>query len=60
MNLLWNEISKKTENGNKIADCIKRGDLVPDAIIMNIIENWIMQTDCWVNGWVMDGFPKTA
>ena len=59
MNLLRNEISKKTENGNRISECIKWGDLVPDDLIMNIIENRIKQTDCRVNGWVMDGFPKT-
>lgn len=59
MNLLWNEISKKTDNGNLIQDCIHKGELVPDDLIMSIIENRIKQTDCWVNGWVMDGFPKT-
>jgi len=59
MNLLRNEISKKTERGNIISDAIKKGELVPDDVIMSIIENWIKQTDCRVNGWVMDGFPKT-
>jgi len=59
MNLLRNEISKKTERGNIISESIKKGELVPDDLIMSIIENRIKQTDCRVNGWVMDGFPKT-
>lgn len=59
MNLLRNEISKKTERGQIISESIKKGELVPDDLIMSIIENWIKKTDCRVNGWVMDGFPKT-
>ena len=41
MNLLRNEISKKTERGNIISDAIKKGELVPDDVIMSIIENRI-------------------
>jgi len=59
MNLLRNEISKKTERGVIISESIKKGELVPDDLIMSIIETRIKQTDCRVNGWVMDGFPKT-
>ena len=40
------DASKKTENGNMISECIKKGELVPDDLIMSIIENRIKQTDC--------------
>ncbi len=39
MNLLRNEISKKTERGQIISENIKKGELVPDDLIMSIIEN---------------------
>ncbi len=59
MQLLRDEISQKTERGSTISQCIADGELVPDDVIMGIIERRLNQTDCKVNGWVMDGFPKT-
>jgi len=61
MQLLRDEINRKTERGRTISQCINKGELVPDDLIMNIIERRLMysKTDCKVNGWVMDGFPKT-
>ncbi len=41
MNILRNEISKKTETGKKIAESIKNGELVSDDVIMSLIENRI-------------------
>lgn len=32
---------------------------MPDFIVNNIIENRLKQSDCKVNGWIMDGFPET-
>jgi adenylate kinase len=32
---------------------------VPDHIINTIIEKRLRQSDCKVNGWVMEGFPYT-
>jgi len=59
MQLLRDEISKKTERGQTISTSIQNGELVPDDLIMSIIERRLSETDCKVNGWVMDGFPKT-
>jgi adenylate kinase len=37
---------------------MERGDLVPDSIIMEIIEVRLQETDC-KNGFILDGFPRT-
>lgn len=33
--------------------------MVPDAIVNRLIEKRLKQSDCKVNGWVMEGFPYT-
>ena len=33
--------------------------MVPDHIVNGLVEKRLQQTDCRVNGWVLDGFPKT-
>ena len=32
--------------------------MVPDEIVIPLIEQRLKQSDCKVNGWVMDGFPQ--
>ena len=31
--------------------------MVPDELIIPLIEARLKQSDCKVNGWVMEGFP---
>lgn len=57
--LLKNEIRKNTDNSKEIASCLEAGDPVPDVIINQIIEKRMRQSDCKVNGWVLEGFPQT-
>ena len=33
--------------------------MVPNNIITPLIENRLKQTDCRVNGWILDGYPQT-
>jgi len=56
---LKNEIRLKTDKGKRIKDCFAKNKLVPDEIICSLIESRIRHTDCKLNGWVLDGFPKT-
>ena len=35
-----------------------RGDLVPDSLIMDIMEARLQEPDCQ-NGFILDGFPRT-
>ena len=37
---------------------MERGELVPDEIIMSIIEKRLAKSDC-NNGFILDGFPRT-
>lgn len=60
MNLMKDEIAKKSTRGKIIAECISKGELVPSTIVISLVEHRLKQSDCYVNGWVMDGFPKTV
>lgn len=57
--ILRSEISDGTELGSQAKDIIKRGGLVPDEIIVQIMEERI-QTNTEVNGFLFDGFPRTT
>lgn len=59
LELLKKEISNNREFGKSISDAIDAGEMVPDHIINGLVEKRLQQTDCRVNGWVLDGFPKT-
>lgn len=56
--LLKKELNENPENGAKIAKCIDSGETIPDSIVNNLIDNRLKQSDCRVNGWVMEGFPE--
>ena len=57
--LIKEEIVKKPELAQVLAQCVKEGKLVPESIIIPLLEQRIKQSDCRVNGWVLDGFPQT-
>jgi adenylate kinase len=58
-NLINGEIASKTPVGRVAAELMKEGDLVPDDMMISLIESRLNQTDCKVNGWVLEGFPKS-
>ena len=37
---------------------MERGELVPDDIVLGIVEERISRPDC-ANGFILDGFPRT-
>ncbi|MEK9673816.1 MAG: adenylate kinase [Rhodospirillaceae bacterium] len=47
-----------TEVGLKVKEGMDRGELVEDALIIEMISDRIDQNDC-KNGFVLDGFPRT-
>ncbi len=57
--LVRNEIKDRTETGKKIEDYTKRGELVPDDIIIELLKRRISQPDC-ADGFILDGFPRTV
>jgi adenylate kinase len=56
--ILRAEIKKKTDLGNEVDAILKKGELVPDDIMLKIIRNRLTERDC-KNGFILDGFPRT-
>lgn len=54
-----NEIARNPEAGKLISSSLDSGQLVPDSLVLPLVEQRLKQSDCRVNGWVLDGFPQT-
>jgi adenylate kinase len=52
-------IAAGTELGRRCDDIMKRGDLVPDDVVVGIIAERLDHPDC-AQGAVFDGFPRTV
>ncbi|RAI04232.1 adenylate kinase [Acuticoccus sediminis] len=52
-------VKAETEIGLKAKDIMNRGDLVPDEVVVGIVEERIEEPDC-KNGFILDGFPRTV
>ena len=52
------EIKKQTDLGKKIKEYSDRGVLVPDDIIIKLLEERLKKPDC-KKGFILDGFPRT-
>jgi adenylate kinase len=53
-----NAIRDNTPAGLAVKACIDRGDLVPDSMVIAMINERINCPDC-ANGFLLDGFPRT-
>ncbi len=51
-------VKEGTELGKEAQGYMERGELVPDALIMGIMEERLQQDDC-KQGFLLDGFPRT-
>lgn len=56
--ILRAEIKSDSELGKQAAGYMKRGDLVPDDLILAMIEKRLQEDDT-ANGFILDGFPRT-
>jgi adenylate kinase len=56
--ILRSAVKQGTDIGRQAEEYMNRGDLVPDTVIMGIMEARLQQEDCR-NGFVLDGFPRT-
>ena len=56
--ILRKEISDKSEVGSQAKTYIDNGNLVPDNVILRIIENRLKASDAQY-GYLLDGFPRT-
>ena len=56
--ILRGAVQSGTELGKEAEAFMKRGDLVPDSLIMGIMEKRLQEPDCQT-GFLLDGFPRT-
>lgn len=56
--MLRKAVSDGTALGKEVQSIIRDGKLVPDELIVSIIEERIAQEDCR-EGFILDGFPRT-
>ncbi|MCB1175602.1 MAG: adenylate kinase [Leptospiraceae bacterium] len=51
-------VKNGTEMGRKAQEYMNSGQLVPDAVVIGIVEDRLQEADT-KNGYVLDGFPRT-
>ena len=56
--ILRNAVKAKTKLGIEAQGYMERGELVPDKLIMDIMEARLQEPDC-AKGYLLDGFPRT-
>jgi adenylate kinase len=56
--ILRGAVHAGTELGKEAEAYMQRGDLVPDSLIMGIMEKRLQEPDCR-QGFLLDGFPRT-
>lgn len=56
--MLRQAVAEQTMLGQQVGGIINQGRLVPDDLIISVIEERISRPDC-DNGFILDGFPRT-
>lgn len=56
--MLRDAVSRATPLGRMVQPIMERGELVPDDLVMKMVEERLEQEDC-AGGFVFDGFPRT-
>jgi adenylate kinase len=57
--MLRSAVKAGTELGIKAQEFMKRGELVPDSVVIGLIRERIKKEDAQ-NGFILDGFPRTV
>lgn len=57
--ILREAVKNKTDIGVQAKSYMDKGELVPDSIVIALVEDRIKQADC-KNGFLLDGFPRTV
>ncbi|MDJ0730512.1 MAG: adenylate kinase [Crocosphaera sp.] len=55
--MLREAIAKQTALGQKAQTYVDQGELVPDELLLDLIEERLNEEDAQ-NGWILDGFPR--
>jgi len=57
--LLRESVDKRTPLGNEAKNFMERGELVPDDVVIGLVEEKLVSPECR-NGFLLDGFPRTV
>ena len=57
-NMLREAMKNGTELGLKVKNFMDNGQLVPDDVVIGIVEERVARDDC-KNGYILDGMPRT-
>lgn len=57
--MLRDHVAQKTDLGMLAKSFMDKGELVPDSLILDMMEDRLAKSDC-VNGYILDGFPRTT
>ena len=57
--MLRSAIAAQTETGLKAKEYMDKGQLVPDAVVIDIVKERLTNEDCQ-KGYILDGFPRTV
>ena len=56
--MLRENVKNKTSLGLEAKSYMENGNLVPDSLILNMMQNRLTEDDC-EKGYILDGFPRT-
>jgi adenylate kinase len=56
--LLRRHVAQKTDLGRQVSDCLHRGDLVPDDLVLAVVGDALVGA-VRAGGYVLDGIPRT-
>ena len=56
--ILRENVQNKTELGNEAQKYMQAGNLVPDSLVLNMMQERLEADDC-SKGYILDGFPRT-
>ena len=58
--MLRNAVKEDTDLGRKAAEIMDEGGLVPDDVMIGIVEERLTRPDAVTRGFILDGFPRTV
>lgn len=54
------QVGKSSEVGRLALQKIRQNQLIDDSIMNGLIQNRLSQVDCQMQGYVLEGYPKTS
>lgn len=58
--MLRNAVEEGTDFGRQAGEIMDRGDLVPDEVMVGVVQERLAKDDTMSGGYLLDGFPRTV